>query len=155
MNRSTLAFALASCALLTGVTFAVAQQSGTAAEAKAMFERAVGALKANEATALAAFNDKNNKEYHDRDLYVFCYNMTDGSFTAHVNSAMIGKDVRTIKVGDDSLGQRIFDVITKAPEGAVSTVEYKFPKPGTTEPVPKESYVTRIANQGCGVGYYK
>jgi cytochrome c len=155
VNRSTLAFALASCALLTGVTFAVAQQSGTAAEAKAMFDRAVGALKANEATALAAFNDKNNKDYHDRDLYVFCYNMTDGIFTAHVNSAMIGKDARTIKVGDDSLGQRIFDVITKAPEGAVSTVEYKFPKPGTTEPVPKASYVTRIANQGCGVGYYK
>jgi hypothetical protein len=39
------------------------------------------------------------------------------------------------------------DNITKAPEGTVSTVEYKFPKPGTTEPVPKESYVTGIANQ--------
>jgi signal transduction histidine kinase len=155
MNSRILTFTLAACALLTGVTFAMAQQSGTAAEAKAMFDRAVAALKANEATALAAFNDKNNKDYHDRDLYVFCYNMNDGIFTAHVNPAMMGKDVRTIKVGDDPLGQRLFDVITKAPEGTVSTVEYKFPKPGTTEPVPKESYVTRIANQGCGVGYYK
>jgi cytochrome c len=155
MNRSVLAFALASSALLMDVTFGAAQQSGTAAEAKAMFDRAVQALKTNETTALAAFNDKNNKDYHDRDLYVFCYNMKDGVFTAHVNSAMMGKDVRTIKVGDDPLGQRLFDVITKAPEGAVSTVEYKFPRPGTTEPVPKESYVTRIANEGCGVGYYK
>jgi hypothetical protein len=30
-----------------------------------------------------------------------------------------------------------------------------FPKPGTTEPVPKESYMTRVGDQGCGVGYYK
>ena len=81
--------------------------------------------------------------------------MTNGIFTAHVNPTMMGKDVRTIKVGDDPLGQRIFDTIKNAAEGAVSTVDYKFPKPGTTDPVPKESYVTRIANEGCGVGYYK
>jgi len=28
-------------------------------------------------------------------------------------------------------------------------------KPGTTDPVPKESFVTHVGNQGCGVGYYK
>jgi hypothetical protein len=28
-------------------------------------------------------------------------------------------------------------------------------KPGTNEPVPKQSYMTRIGDQGCGVGYYK
>jgi signal transduction histidine kinase len=155
MNRRILTFALASFALLSGAAFAIAQQSGTAAEAKAMFDRAIAALKANEAAALGAFNDKNNKDYHDRDLYVFCYHMNDGIFTAHVNPAMMGKDVRTVKVGDDPLGQRIFDIITKAAEGTVSTVDYKFPKPGTTEPVAKESYVTRIGNEGCGVGYYK
>jgi cytochrome c len=155
MNRRTLTFALASCALLASVTFSNAQQSGSAAEAKAMFDRAVAALKANESTALAAFNDKNNKEYHDRDLYVFCYKLSDGIFTAHVNPALMGKDVRSLKVGDDPLGQRIFDIISKAPEGTVSTVDYNFPKPGTTEPAPKQSYVTRIGGQGCGVGYYK
>ena len=37
----------------------------------------------------------------------------------------------------------------------ISAVAYNFPKPGTTDPVPKESYLTRVANQGCGVGYYK
>lgn len=50
---------------------AMAQQSGTAAEAKAMFERALVALRANEVTAISEFNDKNNKQFHDRDLYVF------------------------------------------------------------------------------------
>ena len=27
--------------------------------------------------------------------------------------------------------------------------------PGTTEFVPKESFMTRVGGQGCGVGYYK
>ena len=86
---------------------------------------------------------------------VFCYHMNDGKFTAHVDPARLGTDTRAIKIGDDPLGQRIFDTIQKAPEGTVSTVDYKFPKPGTTEPVAKQSYVTRIGNEGCGVGYYK
>ncbi len=62
INRRILTFALASFGLLLGVSFAIAQQSGTAAEVKAMFDRAIAALKANEAAALAAFNDKNNKD---------------------------------------------------------------------------------------------
>ena len=155
MNRRLLIFALASFGLLLGGSFAIAQQSGTAAEAKAMFDRAIAAIKANEATALAAFNDKNNKDYHDRDLYVYCVHMSDRIFTAHVNPALMGTDTRNIKVGDDPVGQRIYDTIKNAPEGTVSTVDYKFPKPGTTEPVAKQSYVTRIGNDGCGVGYYK
>jgi len=134
---------------------AIAQQSGTAAEARAMFDRAVAALKGNEANALAAFNDKNNKDYHDRDLYVFCSRISDGKFTAHVNPALIGTDARTLNLGGDMLGQRVIDTTTKAPEGAVSTVDYKFPKPGTTEPAAKQSYVTRIGDESCGVGYYK
>src|SRR6516165_6400141 len=155
MNRRMVTCALASFTVLSGVAFALAQQSGTAAEAKAMFDRAIATLKANEAAALAAFNDKNNKDYHDRDLYVFCYHMSDGIFTAHVNPALMGTDTRNIKVGDDSVGQRIYDTIKNAPEGTVSTVAYKFQKPGATEPSPKESYVTHIGNEGCGVGYYK
>jgi hypothetical protein len=46
-------------------------------------------------------------------------------------------------------------VVAAMKEGTVSTVSYNFPKPGTTEPVPKESFVTQVGNQGCGVGYYK
>jgi cytochrome c len=155
MDRRILIFALAPFALLSGGALAVAQQAGTAAEARAMLDRAVVALKANVAAALAAFNDKKNGDFHYRDLYVFCFDMTTGKFNAHVNSALIGRDSRTIKLGGDPLGQRVFDVIKNAPEGTVSTVDYIFPKPGTTEPVPKESYVTRIGDEGCGVGYYK
>jgi hypothetical protein len=42
-----------------------------------------------------------------------------------------------------------------APEGSIITIDYKFPKPGTAEPVLKQTLETRIGNQGCGVTYYK
>ncbi len=155
MNKRIFTAALTASALLWSAGLVSAQSSGTAAEARAMLDNAVAALKTNEATALATFNDKGNTKFHDRDLYVFCYNMTDGKFTAHTNSAMMGTDVRNLKVKDDPLGQRIFDTINKSSGGSVLTVDYNFPKPGTTEAVPKQSFVTKVANQGCGVGYYK
>jgi hypothetical protein len=83
MDRKPFTSALAALALLYSVGSSAAQQSGTAAEAQAMLERAVAALKVDEAAALAQFNDKSNKNFHDRDLYVFCNDMTNGKFTAH------------------------------------------------------------------------
>jgi signal transduction histidine kinase len=153
--RRYLTSALAASALLWGTALAGAQQAGTAAEAKAMLESAVVALKSNEASALSAFNDKSNKAFHDRDLYVFCYDMTEGKFTAHPNVALMGTDVRALKVKDDPLGQKIYDTIKAAPAGSIATVDYIFPKPGTTEALPKQSFVTAVGNEGCGVGYYK
>ena len=48
MNRRILALTLSTLALLSGAIFAVAQTSGSAAEAKAMFDRAIAAFKAND-----------------------------------------------------------------------------------------------------------
>ena len=156
MSRTLLASALAALALLWGAGFASAQLSGTAAEARAMLDRAVAVLKTEfKATALSKFNDKNNKEFNDRDLYVFCLNMSDGNITATANQALMGTDVRALKFKDDPFGQRVYDTLKGSPEGSVATVDYNFPKPGTTESVPKVSFVTRVGDQGCGVGYYK
>jgi signal transduction histidine kinase len=61
-----------------------------------------------------------------------------------------------LKLKDDpTFGQRVYDMIRAAPAGGFATIDYTFPKPGTTEPVPKQSFVARVGNQGCGVGYYK
>jgi hypothetical protein len=151
MNRKILTSALAAVALLIAAAVAVAQQFGTAAEAKAMLEKAVTALKANEADALAKFNSPTGG-FRDRDLYVFCFDMTTGKFNAHVNPALMGTDARALKVNGQPVGETVFNA---AKEGTITTVDYNFPKPGTTQPVPKESYVTRVGNEGCGVGYYK
>src|SRR5262249_44550438 len=111
MRAKIFTSALAAAALSWSVGLVSAQSSGTAAEARAMLDNAVAAFKANEAAALAAFNDKSDTKFHDRDLYVFCYDMTDGKFTAHPNPATMGTDVRALKAKDDPLGQRIFDTI--------------------------------------------
>jgi polyisoprenoid-binding protein YceI len=130
----------------------LAQSVGTAAEAKAMFDKAVAELKASESAALAKFN-KADGGFRDRDLYVYCFEKSTGKFTAHVNPALMGTDVRALKEKDGSpLGQKVFDA---AKEGTITTISYNFPKPGGTDPVAKEAYVTAVGNQGCGVGYYK
>ena len=42
------------------------------------------------------------------------------------------------------------------PEGQITEVSYLAPKPGTTAPaVPKVTFVTRVNDLVCAVGYYK
>jgi len=131
---------------------AIAQDFGTAEEARAMLDRAVAALKSDKPDALREFNDPDNKQFHDRDLYVSCFNISDGKFTA-APPAMLGMDIRTFNVGAELIGQRAFDVVQAAPEGTVVTMDFNFPKAG--KPAVKQSLETRVGDQGCGVSYYK
>jgi signal transduction histidine kinase len=152
MLRKLIVSAVGAAALALSANAIAQGQFGTAAEAKAMLEKAVTEIKANEAAALAKFN-KGEGGFKDRDLYVFCFDMNARKMTAHVNQSLIGTSPGDIKEKDGSpLGEK---VVAAMKEGTISTVSYNFPKPGTTEPVAKESYVTRVGNQGCGVGYYK
>jgi signal transduction histidine kinase len=67
-----------------------------------------------------------------------------------------GTDVRTLKdPTGKAYGEEIYAAAQK-PEGQITEVSYAFPKPGTTAPaVPKVSFVTKVGDLGCGVGYYK
>ncbi len=122
---------------------------GTPAEARAMLDRATAAVKADKATAVSQFN-KGENGFRDRDLYVFCIG-ADGIFVAH--PSLVGKDARALK---DASGRAFgAEIISVAQEGKVAEVDYQFPRPGTTTPVPKASYVTKVADLVCGVGYYK
>ncbi len=132
-----------------------AEELGTAEAAKAMLDRAIAALQSNESKALGEFNDPNNKSFHDRDLYVFCFNTADGTITAYSSPGLIGMDVRTLSLKDDPLGQRTYDIAKNLQEAGVASLDYNFPKPGTTEPAPKQSLETRVGNQGCAVAYFK
>ena len=50
------------------------------------------------------------------------------------------------------LGEEIYST---AQEGRISEVNYMWPRTGGTDPVQKVSYVTRVGDQVCAVGYYK
>ena len=136
-------------AALAFSTSAFAQ--GTAAEAKTMLDKAVAAVKADKAKAIASFL-AGTDGFKDRDLYPFCFNLADG-VTVAAPPSVLGKDVRTIKdAKGNSFGE---DIYKAAQDGKVNEVSYSFPKPGATDPSPKTSFVTKVGDLGCGVGYYK
>ena len=89
--------AAASAAVIALSPAAFAQQTGgTADEAKAMLMKAVAAVKADETKALDMFN-KGEGGFRDRDLYVFCVNVTDGTLVATGNPNLkqaLGTDIR-------------------------------------------------------------
>jgi hypothetical protein len=123
---------------------------GTATEAKAMLDRAVAAVKADKPGAIAMFNH-NDSRFRDRDLFVFCFNGQDGKFTAH--EAVVAHDVRTFR---DKTGKPFGEQMYLNPqEGQIATVAYMSPVPGSTEQASKRAYVTRIADQVCGVSFYR
>jgi signal transduction histidine kinase len=123
---------------------------GTPAEAKAMLEKAVAAVKANKANALAQFQ-KGEGGFKDRDLYPYCGG-ADGMVTAH--PTLLGKSMKDLK---DKEGKPIGEEMYKnAQEGKISEVSYMWVRPGTTEPlVQKVTYYTKVGDQICAVGYYK
>ena len=95
--------ALAATAALLTTTLAHAQKGefGTAAEAKAMLEKAVAAVKADKAKALKAFNE-GAEGFKDRDLYPICANASDGLFTAHPK--LVGKSLKEL---EDKAGKEV------------------------------------------------
>lgn len=148
MNRFRL-FAVVVMAVFAVASQALAGEFGTADEAKAMLEKAVAAIKADKAGALASFTNGEGG-FKDRDLYPFCGG-PDGNFTAHPK--LVGKSLKELKdKAGKALGEEMYAV---AKEGAISEVAYMWPRPGSTDPVPKVSFVTKVDDQVCAVGYYK
>jgi hypothetical protein len=130
---------------------ALAQDYGTPAEAKAMLEKAVAALKADKAKALSMFS-KGEGGFKEKDLYPYCGG-PDGNFTAH--PTLVGKslmDLTDKATPPKPLGKEVY---AAAQEGKISEVSYMWPRPGSTEPVQKVAYVTKVGDQVCAVGYYK
>jgi signal transduction histidine kinase len=133
----------------TGPAFA--GDFGNAEEARAMLEKAVTELKANKVVALAKFI-KGEGGFKDRDLYPFCGG-PDGNFTAH--PTLVGKSMKDLKdkaAQPKPIGEEFYATATV---GSISEVAYMWPRPGSIEPVQKVSFVTKVDDQVCAVGYYK
>ena len=157
MLRTLIISAVLGAALtLSAATFAQQGQFGAPQEAKAMLDKAVATVKADQAVALAMFI-KGEGGFRDRDLYPFCFRNGDGKALASPPAVPAGTDVRTLKDPTGNVyGLELYAAAQK-PEGQITELQsYMFPKPGTTTPTfPKVSFVTRVGELGCGVGYYK
>ena len=155
----TFMIASASVAVLALSPMAFAQgQFGTADQAKAMLAKAVAAVKADKTKALDMFA-RGEGGFLDRDLYPFCFNISDGKIVAMGNpntKGLLGMDRETLKGATKGLGLDVYTAALK-PEGEVTEVSYLSLKPGDDPNgwAPKVSFVTRVGDLGCGVGYYK
>ena len=156
VKTSTLAAACAGLVVAWTVASFAETQLASPADGKAMLERAIAALKADEASALKAFNDEKNKDFRDRDLYIYCFSLPEGNITAYQSPVMIGTNVKELKIPPNNpVGQRAYDAVAKAAEGEIVSFTYDFPKPGTKASVPKETLEARVGKQACGVSYFK
>ncbi len=148
--RKPITTSLVAIVLVVTAGLASAAEFGTRDEAKAMLDRAVVMLKTDKNRALDLFT-AGTGGFVDRDLYVFCGG-PDGMLTAHPyymgTNLMEFKD----KTGN-AAGEEIYAV---AKEGEFPEVSYKWVQPGGGEEhVDKVSFVTKVGDQICGVGFYK
>jgi Single Cache domain 2 len=152
LSRLSIAIIIAAALAVSTPANAQKVEYGTAAEARAMLEKTVAAIKADKAKALAMIN-KGEGGFKDRDLYPACSGL-DGKVTAHPDQTRIGMDRNTMK--DDTGKAYGAEIMKVAAEGKISEVSYKFPRPGPDKtPVQKVAYVTKVGDQVCLVGYYK
>jgi signal transduction histidine kinase len=152
MRQHAVATSLAAIVLATAANLAIAADAkfGTEAEARAMLEKAVTAVKENKEKALEKFN-KGEGGFKDRDLYVYCANASDGVLVAH--PYLKGEHLQEIK------GKKGYpvgkEIMENAVEGEIKQVTYWWPRPGTDTPLEKTSFYTQVAGLDCGVGFYK
>jgi signal transduction histidine kinase len=153
MKVSKFVIALALPFVFATMSGAMAADRGTAAEAKAMLDKAVAAVKADKAKALADFTaDAKGKSgaFFDKDLYVFCGG-TDGNFSAH--PSLVGKSMKAL-MDKAPTPMAVGEEFYKAGAAGGGEVTYMWPLPGGTEPMKKVATVAKADDQVCAVGYY-
>ena len=117
--------AAASAAVLALSATAFAADHGTADEAKAMLMKTVAAIKADKAKTIDLIN-KGEGGFLDRDLYPFCFNISDGKNVAIGNpnaKQLLGVDVRTKRTSTARRLARNSRTPSEA-EGQITEVSY-------------------------------
>jgi signal transduction histidine kinase len=150
-------FMLAACLLAIGTStsgFAATEEYGTKAEAVAMVKHVQEQFKKDGAAAtFKAVDDKSVKAYHDRDLYVFIYNLK-GTCVAHgARPALIGKNLVDLKDQDGKY--LIREMIAIANGSGSGWVDYKWPNPLSNKIEDKSSYIEKMGDYFVGVGVYR
>lgn len=131
-----------------------ASDRGSADEAVAMVKKAVALIeKSGKDKAFAEISDANNKTFHDRDLYIFVYDM-NGVNVAHGNNPkLVGKNLMEMK---DSEGTPIIrGFVDVAKSKGKGWHDYKWPNPVTKAVEQKSAYVEKVGDIIVGSGIYK
>ena len=140
--------------LLTPLPTDADSEFGTKEEAVTMVHRVQDMFNKDGADAtFKAVDDKNNKEFHDRDLYPFILDFK-GIWVAHgARPVLIGKNAFDVKDQDGKYPVReMIDIIK---DGRTGWVDYKWPNPLTNKIEDKSAYVAKLGEgYWVGVGVY-
>ena len=152
----TLNKVLAVCALglaMLSPAFA-AEDKGTSEQAVAMVKKAIAYIKeVGKEKAFVEFANTSNTQFHDRDLYLFVYDLNGNTLAHGNNPKMIGKNLIDLKDGD---GKPIIrEMIALVNSKGKGWADYKWPSPVTKALEPKSSYVEKVDNYFVGCGIYK
>lgn len=134
---------------------AAEEKKGTAAEAKAMVEKAITYIKKNgREKAYAEFNNPKG-QFTDRDLYVVVYDLKGKVMSHGANLKMIGKDLIDLRDNDGKyfVKERV-EMMSRDPN-AKGWQDYKFMNPVSKQIEPKSMYLARHEDVMVGCGIYK
>ncbi|MBZ2207209.1 cache domain-containing protein [Massilia soli] len=144
-----------SLSILVLPSLSFAADKGSKDEAVAMVKQAAALIKsAGKEKAFAAISDPANKDFHDRDLYIYVYDLNGVALAHGNNPRMVGKNLIDLKDGDGK--PMIKNMVETAKSAAGSGwVEFKWPNPVTKVVEPKAGYVERVDDMLVGSGIYK
>ncbi|MBC3919622.1 cache domain-containing protein [Undibacterium sp. CY18W] len=129
------------------------EERGSTAQAQALVKKGIAYIKKNgREKAFADFNDTSNKEFHDRDLYLFVYDMNGMSLSHGANPKMIGKNLLDLKVEGKPI---IRDMIAALKTKNDGWIDYQWPNPVTKALETKSSYFEKVDDYFVGCGAYK
>jgi signal transduction histidine kinase len=133
---------------------ALAADKGSADEAVAMVKKAVALIKSDgKEKAFAAFSDPANTTFHDRDLYVYVYDLNGVALAHGNNPKMVGKPLIGLKDNEGKL--MIKEMVDTAKNKGKGWVEFKWPNPVTKVVEPKAGYIEKVDDMLVGSGIYK
>jgi signal transduction histidine kinase len=135
-------------------TPAYSADKGSANEAVAMVKKAVALIKSDgKEKAFAAIADPANKDFHDRDLYIYVYDLNGVAVAHGVNPKLVGKNLLDMK--DNEGKAMIQEMVKVAKEKGSGWVDFKWPNPVTKAVEAKSGYVERAGDLLVGSGIYK
>jgi cytochrome c len=139
-------------ALLSIATSVTASEFGSREEARAMVERVQAMFKSEgPAATFKAVSDQSIKEFHDRDLYPFIYDLSGRNVAHGARPSLIGKNLIDLK---DQDGRYLIREIIATAKGRPGHgwVDYKWPNSLTNKIEDKSSYIELMGNYLVGVG---
>jgi len=140
--------------LLAASACSYAADKGSPEEAMAMVKKAVSLIKSEgKEKAYAAISDPANTTFHDRDMYIYVYDMNGVAMAHGNNPKMVGKHLIDLK--DNEGKPMIKEMIELAKTKGKGWVDFKWPNPVTKSVESKSGYIEKVDDVLVGSGIYK